>query len=127
MLRRNRALHGLRNAKRWTVPAISETAIFISDEKSVDSTNAFWREDIAIAHNNDVTALNHCCDVIADELSGLNKRLEALYESISCRGTVLFVGGAKFADFDTCETATAATHALQDVIREAIDGIPARV
>jgi hypothetical protein len=121
-LRGQRILSGLRNAKRWFVPAFSETKISISEDNWIDSNDEYWRDDVVIAHNNDVTALNHCCDVITEELSGLNKRLEALYESINVQDDSLFAGGVDLGYLETCEMAQEAAENLKDAIRQAIDG-----
>jgi uncharacterized protein (DUF342 family) len=124
-LRRQRVLAGLRNARRWSVPAFSETKISISNDRSIDSNDEFWRDDIVIAHNNDVITLNHCCDVITEELSGLNKRLEALYQSINVQDDSLFVGDVDLGYLETCEMAQEAAENLKDAIRQAVDGMPA--
>lgn len=73
-----RTLAKHRNVKMWKVPAIGESLIDIGTDQCVMVGGRFWREDLVIAHNNDIIALNHCADILADVISGLTDERDEL-------------------------------------------------
>jgi len=78
-----RTLAKHRNVKMWKVPAIGESLIDIGTDQCVMVGGRFWREDLVIAHNNDIIALNHCADILADVISGLTAERDELQRRLA--------------------------------------------
>lgn len=115
-----RTLSKWRGVKMWKVPAIGESLIDIGTDQCVMSGRKFWREDLVIAHNNDIVALNHCADVLTDELIDLDKRVTSFCESLRNEGGDIFIGEKYIGLADTEGDATGIVDELKYGLAAAI-------
>lgn len=111
-----RILSKWRDAKMWKVPAIGESLIDIGTDQCIMAGGKFWREDLVVAHNNDIVALNHCADILTDELSGLDNRMSKLRDSVRVDANKVLIGEKQICWADN-ETVGAE---IVDVIKSAL-------